>query len=105
MDNQLSRTKAELNMVQLQLSRADTNLAMIHQTTSSLNKMCTDHESVWQGVGRAFVQTDVNKYVVGLEKDEKEFSENKSSLDKKKVYLETTLEKTIDNMKQIVGRK
>ncbi|CAH2350608.1 prefoldin subunit 1 [[Candida] railenensis] len=103
MDNQLSRTKAELNMCNLQLSRVDTNLHLIQSTKLKLNGLCRDNEPVWQGVGKAFVKTDVNTYLKEVSVDEKEFIENKSSLEKKKHYLDTTLEKTIENMSAIVG--
>ncbi|CAK7906211.1 prefoldin subunit 1 [[Candida] anglica] len=103
MDNQLSRSKAELSMCNLQLSRVDTNLRLIQSTKSRLNTLCTDGEPVWQGVGKTFVKTDVNTYLKGIATDEKEFSDSKSSLEKKKHYLETTLEKTVDSMSQIVN--
>lgn len=104
MDNQLSRSKAELSMCNLQLSRVESNLRLIQSTKLRLNGLCSDNEPVWQGVGKAFVATDVGTYLQAVGRDEKEFAENKSGLEKKKHYLETTLEKTVASMAQIVGK-
>lgn len=105
MDNQLNISRAELSMCNLQLDRVNTNLNLIHLTTSSLNKLCNtkDNETVWQGVGKAFVKNDVNSYLKEMSTDEKDFKESKENLSKKQHYLETTLEKTLENMTQIVG--
>lgn len=104
MDNQLNKSRAELSMCNLQLDRVHTNLSMINLTTKSLNTVCGNQEDVWQGIGKAFVKTDVDSYIKDISQDEKEFSDSKKSLETKKHYLETTLENTIDNMTKIVGK-
>lgn len=105
MDNQLNVSRAELSMCNLQLDRVNTNLNLIQLTNKSLNKVCNtkDNEAVWQGIGKAFVKNDVNSYLKEMAQDEKEFNESKENLSKKKNYLETTLDKTLENMTQIVG--
>lgn len=105
MDNQLNVSRAELSMCNLQLDRVNTNLNLIQLTNKSLNKICNtkDNETVWQGIGKAFVKKDVNSYLKEMSQDEKEFNESKENLSKKKNYLETTLDKTLENMTQIVG--
>ncbi|CUM56185.1 unnamed protein product [Debaryomyces tyrocola] len=105
MDNQLNVSRAELSMCNLQLDRVNTNLNLIQLTNKSLNKVCNtkDNEAVWQGIGKAFVKNDVNSYLKEMSQDEKEFNESKENLSKKKNYLETTLDKTLENMTQIVG--
>lgn len=105
MDNQLNVSRAELSMCNLQLDRVNTNLNLIQLTNKSLNKVCNtkDNEAVWQGIGKAFVKNDVNSYLKEMSLDEKEFNESKENLSKKKNYLETTLDKTLENMTQIVG--
>lgn len=105
MDNQLNKTKAELSMCNLQLDRVDTNLNLIKHTTKNLKRLVGDDGEVWQGIGKAFVQTDVKSYVGVLSKDEKEFLETQNNLKTKQNYLETTLENTIKSMTQIVGPK
>ncbi|GBL51305.1 hypothetical protein ACI3LY_000102 [Candidozyma auris] len=105
MDNQLNKTRADLNMCNVQLERVDTNLKIIDSTTSKLKKLTTSGDNVWQGVGKAFVVRDVDSYLDKIVSDKKEFTETKESLNKKKNYLETTLEKTVDNMAQISGFK
>lgn len=105
MDNQLNVSRAELSMCNLQLDRVNTNLNLIQLTNKSLNKVCNtkENEAVWQGIGKAFVKNDVNSYLKEMSQDEKEFNESKENLSKKKNYLETTLDKTLENMTQIVG--
>ncbi|KAK6202667.1 prefoldin subunit 1, component of a chaperone [Scheffersomyces amazonensis] len=105
MDNQLNKSRAELSMCYVQLDRVNTNLDLITNTRNSLKKQCKDDETVWKGVGKAFLSIDVKDYVSELGDDEKEFLDSKKNLNIKKQYLETTLEKTIDGMNQIVGRK
>lgn len=104
MDNQLNKSRAELSMCELQLSRVDTNLSLIKQTNKSLSSTCNtqDNERVWQGIGKAFIATDVNTYLDEVKNDEKEFLDNKKSLETKKHYLETTLKNTFDNMAKLV---
>lgn len=106
MDNQLNKSRAELTMCNLQIDRVNTNLNLIQLTTKSLTKLCDteSNEKVWQGIGKAFVAKDVSKYLKDISKDEKEFLESKKNLETKQNYLETTLEKTIDNMTQLVGK-
>lgn len=107
MDSQLNKSRAELSMCEVQLGRVNTNLNLIKQTSASLNSVCDTkaNEKVWKGIGKAFVQTDVNSYLKQLATDETEFLDSKKSLDTKKHYIETTLEKTIDNMTRIVKGK
>lgn len=107
MDNQLNKSKAELNMCNMQLERVNTNINMINGTNKSLTAVCNtkDNETVWKGIGKAFIQTDVNDYLKEITKDKTEFLDSKKSLETKKHYLETTLEKTVDNMTKIVQGK
>lgn len=107
MDNQLNKSRAELSMCNLQLDRVNTNLNMINQTNKSLTSVCNtkDNETVWKGIGKAFLQTNVNDYLTEISKDKAEFADSKKSLETKKHYLETTLEKTVDNMTKIVQGK
>ncbi|KAF3990407.1 hypothetical protein FT663_02148 [Candidozyma haemuli var. vulneris] len=105
MDNQLNKSRAELNMCNVQLERVNTNVKIIDSTTGKLKKLTNPGDNVWQGVGKAFVMRDVDSYVDKIGKDKKEFLETQDSLKKKQNYLETTLEKTIDNMAQISGFK
>lgn len=105
MDNQLSKSRAELSLCNLLIERVNTNLAVINTTDKTLRKHCdvSNHENVWKGVGKAFIKTDVKDYLDGIEMDKTQFQDTKESLLKKQHYFETTLEKTVDNMTRIVG--
>jgi prefoldin subunit 1 len=105
MDNQLNKSQAELSMVNLQLDKVNTNLAMIDSTKKSLAKYTVPNETVWKGIGKAFVATEVGGYLQEMANDGKQFEETKSGLNKKKTYLETTLTNTINAMSQIVEKK
>lgn len=105
MDNQLNKSQAELSMVNLQLDRAMTNLTIIDTTKSKLNKICNtqSNEKVWQCCGKAFIGTNVNNYLNQLDKDTKEYQDSKKNLIIKQNYLQTTLQKTVEGMTNIVG--
>lgn len=104
MDNQLNKSQAELSIVNLQLGRVDTNLKLIEHTRKQIARHCEKDETVWQGIGKAFVGRPTGSYLKEMDADESQFKETKSGLEKKKVYLETTVEKTADNMRQLVGK-
>lgn len=104
MDSQLNKTKAELSMCNLQLDRIDTNLNLINHTSKNLKTLTKGNEDhVWQGIGKAFVQTDVGTYINTISKDEKEFKDAQKNLKTKQDYLQTTLDNTVSNMTKIVG--
>ncbi|CAI5758950.1 unnamed protein product [Candida verbasci] len=105
MDNQLNKSRAELNMVNLQIDKVNTNLKIIESTKSRLSTLCEPKERVWQGIGKAFFENDVNSYLSDLNDDEKEYKDTKKNLTIKQDYLKTTLDKTIDSMTNIVGKK
>lgn len=106
MDNQLNKSKAELNMCNLQLDRINTNLNLIKHTSTNLKKLTnSDNDPVWQGIGKAFVKNDVGSYIKTIQGDEKEFLDTQKNLKTKQHYLQTTLDNTITNMTQLVGKK
>ncbi|KAI3404938.2 hypothetical protein KGF56_002267 [Candida oxycetoniae] len=105
MDNQLNKSRAELSMVSLQLDRVNTNLNVISSTRSRLNLLNKPDETVWQGIGKAFVAKTTESYIKELEEDEKEYKDTERSLKIKENYLNTTLEKTLDGMTKIIGEK
>lgn len=106
MDNQLKKTQAELSMCDLQLDRVNTNISTINSTTTSLNQICSvaEDETVYQGVGKAFMTRGVGGYLDEISRDMKEFEESKKGLLIKKNYLQTTIDKTVLNMTQIVKK-
>lgn len=104
MDNQLNKAQAELSVCNVQLDRVNTNVKIVDATTAKLSKLAAPGESVWKGVGRAFVQMESQDYLKSIADDKKGFLETKKLLDTKKNYLETTLEKTIHNMTEITKR-
>ncbi|WPK23228.1 hypothetical protein PUMCH_000457 [Australozyma saopauloensis] len=105
MDSQLNKSRAELSMCNVQLNRVETNISIVENTSSKLKELTKPEDSVWKGVGRAFLKTDTTQYLDQINKDKKEFLETQKGLKTKQHYLETTLENTIKSMTDIVGRK
>ncbi|CCG22459.1 Pfd1 protein [Candida orthopsilosis Co 90-125] len=105
MDNQLNKSRAELSMVNLQLDRVHTNLNVIKSTNSRLNALNAPDETIWQGVGKAFIAEKTGNYLDQLSEDEKGYKDTEKNLKIKQDYLQTTLEKTVNSMTKIVGEK
>ncbi|QPG72762.1 hypothetical protein FOA43_000063 [Brettanomyces nanus] len=62
------------------------------------------NENIWESCGKAFLRVNRNQYQNKL-KDEKDGNvEVMSDLDKKKRYLETSINTTVDNMNRILDR-
>lgn len=105
MDNQLNKSRAELSMCNVQLDRVDTNIKITDNTTAKLSALTSPDETVWKGVGRAFVQETAGNYLDQIKKDKAGFLETQKLLKTKQHYLETTLQNTVKSMTDIVGKK
>lgn len=103
MDSQLNRAQAELSMCNVQLERADTNIKIVDSTQARLAKVTSPGDSVWQGVGRAFVRCSVDSFLDKIAADKRGYEETRKLLKTKQNYLETTLENTVKGMQDIVG--
>lgn len=114
MDNQLNKSQSELSMINLQLDRINHNLKIIDTTKNKLNNIIIgddsnhhyqSNEKIWQNCGKAFISTNFKTYLNQLNKDNKDYQDIKKSLIIKQDYLKTTVEKTIEGMTNIVGKK
>ncbi|CAX44475.1 prefoldin subunit, putative [Candida dubliniensis CD36] len=120
MDNQLNKSQSELSMINLQLERINHNLKIIDTTKNKLNNIIIgdndnngdnnhyhyqSNEKIWQNCGKAFISTNFKTYLNQLNKDNKNYQDIKKSLIIKQDYLKTTVEKTIEGMTNIVGKK
>ena len=119
MDNQLNKSQSELSMINLQLDRINHNLKIIDTTKNKLNNIIIgdnndnngdnnhyqSNEKIWQSCGKAFISTNFKTYLNQLNKDNKDYQDIKKSLIIKQDYLKTTVEKTIEGMTNIVGKK
>lgn len=103
MDNQLNKTRSELSLTNYLLAQIDANLNALKLSKANLGKVCTKEERVWQGIGKAFVSKDVSSYLDDVSRDEKNISLAKEALEKKKHYLDTTLNNTLESMARIVN--
>lgn len=103
MDNQLNKTRSDLSLTNYQLAQIDASLNAIKVSKTNLVRLCNNDERVWQGVGKAFVSDDVSSYLASVSQEEKVMSQSKEALEKKKHYLDTTLNNTLENMARIVN--
>ncbi|GMM32594.1 hypothetical protein DAMA08_053390 [Martiniozyma asiatica (nom. inval.)] len=61
--------------------------------------------SVWQAVGRSFVEIPVSKHLNEIKESISENINNVNNLNKKKHYLETSIKNTTESLQKIQGLK
>lgn len=85
------------------LRSLDREFSVLSATEKELQSSTTSGASVWTGVGKMFLQTPVETYSSQLEQQRKEVQERRAALAKKKDYLEVSVQKSEDSLKQILG--
>lgn len=102
MDAQLQKNKSELDITEISLSKLNQNNKIIELSKDEIKN--SNVENVWKGIGKIFIKENTNDYINELNNDKKEYDEQINSLNKKKHYLETSIEKTFDSMNQIIKK-
>lgn len=97
----LRTSKAQLQSVEQQLALLERQEKIAKVVTEELKSYKTD--KVWRSCGKAFVLQDKSKYVDDLQHDEKVVKEQTKALEIRKNYLETTVEKIVDNLRMAAG--
>ncbi|ODV76034.1 prefolding complex chaperone subunit CYBJADRAFT_179100 [Cyberlindnera jadinii NRRL Y-1542] len=77
--------------------------ALLKATQKELGACTKAGDSVWSGVGKMFLKTPIDEYTSELGNKSQELSDRQSALEKKKDYLEISVSKTQDSLKQILG--
>lgn len=99
----LRSSRAQLQTVDQQLNMLARQEKLAQVTTEELKSYPTD--KVWRSCGKAFVLQDKSKYVDDLKHDETILKEQIKTLGIKKNYLETTIEKIVENLKNTIEKQ
>jgi len=102
MDQQLQSNKSELQLVSLQLDRKIVDSKVADITIKELETGGSNKDQIWEGVGKIFMSSSINDYKERIIDDLQTINEQIKALKIKKDYLQTSLEKTIDNMNSII---
>ncbi|CCK69343.1 prefolding complex chaperone subunit KNAG_0C02320 [Huiozyma naganishii CBS 8797] len=94
--------KVQLDTVNQQLFHIERQDKLAAVTAKELNSYPTDH--VWRSCGRAFILQEKDKYVADLSSGEAALKEQMKNLKIKQNYLETSVEKTVGNLKKVLGK-
>ncbi|AQZ13334.1 PFD1 (YJL179W) [Zygosaccharomyces parabailii] len=97
----LRASKTQLNTVNQQLAHLERQEQLAKVTTQELESYPADR--VWRGCGKAFVLQDKSKYIDDLSHDVGVVKEQTKALRIKKNYLETTIDKIVQNLKAMMG--
>lgn len=101
MDTQIQRSRSDLTMCNVQIQRLEREAKLAELTEKELENSQNSH--VWEGVGKMFKQTTNKEYCAQLKKDKNTVGSAIKDLEKKKNYLEVTLETFLNNMNQILA--
>ncbi|CAI4044305.1 hypothetical protein SUVZ_10G0300 [Saccharomyces uvarum] len=96
----LRNSRTQLDMVNQQLAYLDRQEKLAELTKKELESYPTD--KLWRSCGKSFILQEKSKYVNDLSHDENVLLEQRKTLKIKQNYLETTVEKTIDNLKAMM---
>lgn len=99
----LRSSKVQLQQVDQQLALLERQEKLARLVTEELKSYKTDQ--VWRSCGKAFVLQDKSKYVEDLRHDEDVVKEQSKALEIRKNYLETTVEKIVDNLRLAAGNQ
>lgn len=97
--------RAQLDATLGSLGALNREVSVLQATEKELQSSATDGSPVWRGVGKMFLATPVDEYTAQLQQQQREAKERQAALSKKKDYLEVSVQKVQDSLKQIVGGK
>lgn len=103
LSNTLRSYKAQLDTVTQQLTQLQRQEKLAQLTTKELESYPTDQ--VWRSCGKTFILQDKSKYINDLSHDEGIIKDQKKNLEIKQNYLQTSVEKTVDNLKAFMEKK
>lgn len=98
----LRASKAQLNSVNQQLALLERQEKLAKVTTKEIESYPID--KVWRGCGKAFVLQDKSKYIDDLGHDVSAVAEQTKALKIKQNYLETTIDKIVQNLKAMMEK-
>lgn len=94
MQDRIAAARAELQAVRARIAAAKQSKRMTELVTKQIQNEPNEGD-IWQGAGRMFFKTSRNDYKKECETKQKELDKQLSSLSKKELYFNTTLEKMV----------
>ncbi|CCF58766.1 hypothetical protein KAFR_0F01690 [Kazachstania africana CBS 2517] len=98
----LRSSKNELSSVNQQLAHLQRQEKLAQVTTKELESYPT--EKVWRSCGKTFILQDKRRYLDDLSHDEGVLKEQRKNLEIKQNYLNTSVEKTMDNLRELMKK-
>lgn len=98
----LRSSQAQLNTVNQQLLMLERQEKLAQVTNKELDSYPVG--KVWRGIGKAFVLQEKSKYAKDLNHDVGIVEDQTKALKIKQHYLETTVEKIIENLKPLMEK-
>ncbi|KAK5782230.1 prefolding complex chaperone subunit PWA37_005225 [Arxiozyma heterogenica] len=102
MSNNLRDSKTQLEAVNQQLLHLERQDKITQVTEKELESYPVD--IVWRSCGKAFILQKKSLYIKDLREDENVLREQMKNLKIKQNYLETSVEKTVANMKKVLEK-
>ncbi|CAL9731796.1 prefoldin subunit 1 [Monosporozyma unispora] len=102
MTNSLRNSRTQLDVVNQQLMHLERQDKLAQVTEKELDSYPV--ENVWRSCGKAFILQDKSQYISDLREDETALKEQMENLKIKQNYLETSVEKTVANMKKVLEK-
>lgn len=100
--NSLRSYKTQLDSANQQLAHLERQGKIAELTAKEISSYPT--EEVWRSCGRTFILQDKSTYMTDLEHDENIIKDQKKNMTIKQKYLETSVEKVVDNLKQFIDK-
>jgi prefoldin subunit 1 len=107
MDTQLKQNSAALQAVSTQIAQKEATGKLLKAVVSEIESSTAGDPSasVWEGVGKVFVQSPVEDYTAKLQADEAGAREQLKALKIKSEYLKSSVERTAKSMQAILTGK
>ncbi|KAI5808968.1 Prefoldin [Peziza echinospora] len=102
-ESRAAQSQQQLHVVRAQIAQKQRDIRLNQLTISELDGL-PGGTRVYEGVGKMFVLEDLKQVKKRLEKEKKDLGSDVTDLGKKLHYLETTFQKTQENIQAILQR-
>lgn len=103
MTSSLRISQGQLDSVNQQLAHIRRQEQLAQITAKELSSYPTNE--VWRSCGKTFILQGKDKYMKDLSHDESILKDQKKNLEIKQDYLQTSVEKTVQNLKEVLQKK
>lgn len=100
-----AQSKADLQNVQAQIATRQKDVKLMDVTQQQLKEHVQDESAtVWQGMGKMFLSTDLKSHLEDLATQKKEALEQIANLKKKEEYLDKTYKNLTSALVELVSK-